>query len=259
MMFFKIVFRYFVYMSWRPNMTKLFTDEDFKKAKYNQLLPLQCKNCNRTFYLAKRRIQGGIKAKTKSTCDFCCIICGIRYLKPKNEVPCKTCGKMVHRSKAFTKRAKNTFCSKRCCGTYTASHKTNGTKVSKLEKWIANKLTSLYPNLDFHFNRTDTIRQELDICIPSIKLAFELNGIFHYEPIFGGKRLKRTQDVEKMKFQNCIEKGIELCIIDTSKQKYFKENTSFVYLEIIKKIIDQKIERLQEEKKELKYCQLELF
>jgi len=43
----------------------------------------------------------------------------------------------------------------------------------------------LYPDLVIHFNKKDAINSELDIYIPSLKLAFELNGIFHYEPIFG--------------------------------------------------------------------------
>jgi hypothetical protein len=38
-----------------------------------------------------------------------------------------------------------------------------------------------------------------------------------------------------------LENNIELCIIDTSNQKYFKENTSKIYLDIILKIINDKL------------------
>ena len=85
------------------------------------------------------------------------------------------------------------------------------------------------------------IDAELDIYIPSLNLAFELNGIFHYEPIFGEKKLNSTKNNDKRKFQACLEKNIELCIIDTSTQKYFKENTSKIYLDIILKITDNKL------------------
>lgn len=91
--------------------------------------------------------------------------------------------------------------------------------------------------------RKDTINGELDIYIPSLKLAFELNGIFHYEPIYNQLQLEKTQNNDQRKFQACLEKGIELCIIDVSKQKYFKESTSQQYLKIITDIINQKTPR----------------
>jgi len=74
-----------------------------------------------------------------------------------------------------------------------------------------------------------------------MRLAFELNGPFHYEPIFGTEQLKYTQNNDKRKFQACIEHNIELCIIDTSQQKYFKPSTAQPYLKIIKDIINSKI------------------
>jgi hypothetical protein len=80
---------------------------------------------------------------------------------------------------------------------------------------------------------------ELDIYIPSLKLAFELNGIFHYEPIFGNEKLNKIQKNDNNKFLKCQEKNISLCIIDTSSQKYFKEQTSKKILDIIINIINQ--------------------
>ena len=59
--------------------------------------------------------------------------------------------------------------------------------------WLEEQLTSLYPKLDIHFNRKDTIGSELDIYIPSLNLAVELNGIFHYEPIFGKDKLSKIK------------------------------------------------------------------
>ena len=125
-----------------------------------------------------------------------------------------------------------------CAGTYNNTHKTHGTRRSKLEVWIEEQLTKLYPNLEIHFNQKDTINSELDIYIPSMKIAFELNGIFHYEPIFGEDQLNKIQNNDHRKFAACHEAGISLCVIDTSGQKYFKPKSSQRYLDIITGIIN---------------------
>lgn len=57
---------------------------------------------------------------------------------------------------------------------------------------------------------------------------------------FGEDKLKRINENDNNKFHRCYEKGISLCVIDTSQQKYFKPNSSKKYLEIICKIIDEK-------------------
>jgi hypothetical protein len=99
----------------------------------------------------------------------------------------------------------------------------------------------LYPNLEFHFNRKDAINSELDIYIPTLKLAFELNGIFHYEPIYGSEKLDQIKNNDSRKYQACIEKNIELCIIDSSGLKYFKPEKCQKYLDIITNIINTKL------------------
>ena len=81
----------------------------------------------------------------------------------------------------------------------------------------------------------------MDIFIPSLKIAFELNGIFHYEPIFP-KKFKNIQKRDKQKIIECYKRNIGLCVIDTSKQKNFTEKTSKIFLNIIQNIIEEKLE-----------------
>ena len=52
------------------------------------------------------------------------------------------------------------------------------------------------------------------------------------------EKLNQIQNNDSRKFQACIEQGIELCIIDTSSLKYFKEQTAKKYLDIICDIIN---------------------
>lgn len=139
------------------------------------------------------------------------------------------------------KSRKNTFCNKTCSAKYNNTYKTTGTRRSKLEVWIQDKLQIMYPTLQILFNNRDIIQSELDIYIPDLKLAFELNGIFHYEPIYGEKSLNRTQLNDKNKFYLCITNNIDLCVIDTSQQKYFKEQSSYIYLNIITDIINSRL------------------
>ena len=127
----------------------------------------------------------------------------------------------------------NLFCSKSCSTKYNNENKKSGSRRSKLEMWIEEQLKNKY-EFEIIFNGKDTINSELDIYIPSLKLAFELNGIFHYEPIYGDEKLKTIKNNDNKKFQACLERKIELCVIDTTKKNDKK------YLEIINTIIKLK-------------------
>ena len=221
-------------------MKPLFTDNEFNSAKSLDLLPCQCYNCNQSFLLKKSRIKDALNPNEKTKAKFCTHKCKKEYQDEKILVQCSNCSVEFKKKISQIKKSKSgkSFCSKSCAATYNNKHKTSGTRISKLELWLQTKLTKLYPDLEFHFNRKDAINSELDIYIPSMKLAFELNGIFHYEPIYGDNKLHQTQYNDNRKFQLCLEQGIELCIIDTSQQKYFKEQSSIMFLNIIKNLID---------------------
>lgn len=225
-------------------MIPLYTKEEFESAKSREKLPLKCHHCGNMFYKSKNFIlldMSPNRQKNRNHSGFCSPKCAHAFLYPPVMVDCNQCGKKFKKLPSQIKRSTNNFCCSSCAAKYNHAHKTKGTRVSKLEKWLQEKLPLIYPNIDFLFNRKDTISSELDIYIPSLKLAFELNGIFHYEPIYGADKLFSIQNNDDRKMQACLEKGIELCIIDSSSLTYFKENKAIKYLDIIKNIIEQKI------------------
>lgn len=217
--------------------------------KGSDLIEFSCDVCSKTFARTKRQyraqvshITGGSykKAPKRHICSPECFT----ILKGKgSEVKCAQCGTPTLKSpsEALKSKSGRSFCGSSCAGKYNSAHKTFGCRSSKLERWVAEQLTSLYPELEVHYNRKDAIGSELDIYVPSLKLAFELNGIFHYEPIYGHKTFENIQNNDHRKFAACAEREIGLCVIDTSKQKYFKPSTSQPYLDIIVKIINQKL------------------
>lgn len=165
------------------------------------------------------------------------------FVKPilAKEVVCCNCGKTFTKQRHRIKDGQSNFCSTSCAATYRNSHKHYGTRRSKLENWLQEQLLKLYPDLEIHFNRKDAINAELDIYIPSLNLAFELNGIFHYEPIYGLEKLESIQNNDNRKLQTCLEKEIELVFINCSDQQKFKKTTSQKYLDIITSLINSKV------------------
>lgn len=222
-------------------MIPLYTKKEFDAAKSNYKLPLKCRNCSCTFMLSRYRILHALNKNTRTTGDFCSHSCQVKYNKPAVIVTCKNCSTSFRKQPKEIKKSKNNFCSRSCSGTYNNTHRKHGTRRSKLETWLEEQLTKLYPKLEIHFNRKDTINSELDIYFPSFKLAIELNGIFHYEPIFGEEKLSSIQNNDERKSQACHELGIEFCTIDTSAQKYFKTKSAQKYLGIISNLVDSKI------------------
>lgn len=222
-------------------MKPLYTEQEFKKAKSEELLPCKCYVCEKTFYKLKRVINRTLEGKKGFLAKYCSYKCRSSVNITKQKVCCINCDKEFYKVPSQIKKSKNQFCSKSCSATYNNTHKTHGTRRSKLEIYFEERLTSLYPNLHIDYNKTEAINSELDIYIPSLKLAIELNGIFHYEPIYGQNKLNQIQNNDHRKFQACLEKNIELVLIDISSLSYFKPEKANKFLNIITEIINKKI------------------
>ena len=216
------------------------SQEQFNNLKSRDLVLLECERCLKPYSLLKHHIQSFLNKKYKIR--YCSNECKNLANTKKQKYYCKQCNKELLRRPLELKKVKNFFCSHICAGKYNSKHRKSGTRRSKLEFWLEQQLTIIYPNLKFIYNDTSAIEAELDIFIPFINLAFELNGIFHYEPIFGLDKLTKTEKRDSRKMFICAKKQIELCVIDTTSLKYFKEKNAQKFLDIIVNVINKKME-----------------
>ena len=222
-------------------MKPLYSTSDWKLAKTRDLLPLECLECKGKFFRSKHRVQTAIKRGFGDTAEFCSVRCARLKQHPPITVKCEQCSVQFVKIKSQIKRCRHNFCSCSCSTTYNNQHKTIGNRRSKLEIWLESQMSRNYPSLVIKYNDKEAIQSELDIYIPSLRLAFELNGIFHYEPIYGVSKLSSIQKNDVGKFQKCIAKGIELCVIDVSTLKHFKIDKAIIFLEIITNIVNQRL------------------
>jgi hypothetical protein len=205
-------------------------------------LPFECEYCHSTFHIAAKEVRREIKRKNDCF-KFCNRSCFGLYQENKEKVVCANCNLEIFRIPSHIRKSKsgNSFCSSSCAATYHNTHKTTGIRRSKLEIWIEEKLRSDYRDIEILFNNKDVINSELDIYFPNIKLGVELNGIFHYEPIYGKDKLSMIKNNDNRKFQACLERDIELIIIDASKMKNFNITEAEKYYSIINSVLNTKI------------------
>lgn len=225
-------------------MIPLYTDKEFDLAKSQTRLPCKCLVCDSTFFTTKDLIKRSLKPNPRHKNNYCSRVCQQKSRISDdtfNTTSCATCGIEVTKKVSASKRHKNTFCSHSCSTKHFNKNKTHGTRRSKLEVWLEERLTILYPNLPIDFNKKDAVGSELDIHIPSLNLAIEINGIFHYEPIYGIDKLGKIQENDISKSKACHDAKIDLCVIDASGQKYFKVSSSKKYLDIINQIIKERL------------------
>lgn len=228
-------------------MNALFDISKINDLKKEEIICI-CKNCTNRFLADKRNVKrflGLIKESNgKNKIEYCSNKCQREYESKKSKIQCfcTNCNLILLKNKSQLKKSKsgNLFCSRSCSAEFNNKNKKSGTRRSKLEMWIEEKLKSKY-NFEIVFNDKSTINSELDIYIPSLRLAFELNGIFHYEAIYGDEKLNKIKNNDNTKFQSCIKNNIELCVIDTSSSKNFKPDRDIKYLNIIEEIINKRI------------------
>lgn len=221
-------------------MNPLYTQKEFDQAKSDDKLKCQCQQCKSPFYAKKKDIKRGMKDKQRAV-KFCSRKCRSEADKTGINCKCKNCGKEFYKTLNQYKRTKNHFCSQSCAATYNNKNKKHGNRRSKLEQWIEKALKENYPELLILPNNKEVIGSELDFYIPYLNLAIEINGIFHYEPIYGEEKLKQIQENDLEKKQLCLEKNIDLQIINTKDHSYITKKTSWIYIKNVFDIIDRKI------------------
>lgn len=201
---------------------------------------LICEICHKTF---NRNSRDMASYKNKNLNHiYCSRHCkGIANSK-KIEITCVNCFKSIWRTPSHMNKNKNSFCSLSCAASYNNRHKTYGCNRSKLEIYLEQQIHLMYPTLELICNDRQLLNGiELDFYFPSISLAIELNGIFHYEPIFGESQLAKIQNKDQQKIYLCNQKQINLAVIDASQHKNLTSKVKDKFLKIFKQIIDSAI------------------
>lgn len=100
---------------------------------------------------------------------------------------------------------------------------------SKLEKFILNKLLAEGYHVEFHKEQAlANTKLQIDIYIPSINTAIEVDGPSHFEPVWGKDVLKRNISYDNKKTGLMIGKGMVVVRIKQTKD-FSKSRASILY------------------------------
>lgn len=174
--------------------------------------------------------------------NYCSVTCRIKGTNKHSIVNCEECNIEIkrHNYKGRNSISGKFFCSKSCTGKYYTRNKTFGVNRSKFEIWLEEQLPLQFPELEFDFNNKEMIGYELDIFIPKLNIAIEINGPTHYEPIYGEIRFEQTKRLDNEKKKLCLENGIKHHIIDVSKIRNWRPKTTEKHFDEICKIINDR-------------------
>jgi very-short-patch-repair endonuclease len=104
---------------------------------------------------------------------------------------------------------------------------------SKLEKFLAQKLIGDGYKIQFHQEQTlVNTKLQIDIVIPSINVAIEVDGPSHFSPVWGDDSLKRNIKYDEKKTGLILGKGFYLIRIKQTKD-YSVSRSNLIYDKLI--------------------------
>lgn len=222
-------------------MKMLISNDELKSLKSRELVALECENCQGVFQKGKNNVLSSLKGHPDFSLRFCSLKCHFTFQKRRSWIikKCEECKAEVLKQKSKIQRNKYNFCSKSCSAKFQNRNKTLGkSNRSKAELYIAKLIRNGFEHLQIKENCRNILPSglEIDIYIPEIKLAIEINGPLHFAPIYGSEKLAKIQDKDARKKKEAIESKCELLIVDTSRIKYWKETEVFLDEEYYRKI-----------------------
>jgi very-short-patch-repair endonuclease len=109
---------------------------------------------------------------------------------------------------------------------------------SKLEKFLLNELINNGHKVTFHEEHVlSNTKLQIDLMIPSLNLAIEIDGPSHFAPIWGSDTLNKNIKYDQKKEGLIIGKGLRLIRIKQTKD-YSKSRALLVY-DKLKDVIDK--------------------
>lgn len=147
---------------------------------------------------------------------------------------CAQCGKTVVKQISWLKKNEYNFCSKSCSATFqNVNSRLGKSRKSKAEDYLAELIRADFPDIAIEQNTRAILPSglEIDLYLPSLRLALELNGPLHYFPLYGQEKLNVIQEKDKKKQIEAQAAGCKLYIIDISRIKYWPETKAFLNLE----------------------------
>lgn len=199
---------------------------------------VECKNCHLLHYKAQCEL---LKSIRRNKNLFCSMKCYGSFNSGLLTVNCKNCTKLFHKKPSEINKTKNNFCCKSCAATFNNKNKTYGTRRSKLEKLIETNILKYFPKLNFICNDKIAIGSELDFYFPDKNLAIQINGILHFQPIYGEKKLSRIQELDQEKRKICQEKHIRLFELNCQNDKYLNKKIQNLRWEEIREILAEEV------------------
>ena len=110
--------------------------------------------------------------------------------------------------------------------------------VHQLEKFILNSLLSDGYKVIFHQEQTlSNTKLQIDIMIPSINTAIEIDGPSHFLPVWGDEALERNVKYDQKKEGLIIGKGLYLIRIQQTKD--FSKTRALLVYDKLKNALEQ--------------------
>ncbi len=198
---------------------------------------VKCLTCGIDFYKKLFKIK-------RSSNHFCSIECSAKNKNQKVEVKCSNCNKFFLKKHGQIQKRPRHCCSIYCYKMLAKFKKNWGSNRSKLEIYVEKRLTEEL-TLNISYNKT-SIGYELDIYLPELSFAIELNGITHYKAIYGEEALLKRQEIDRLKAEECVKRNIKLIVINVSEDKDNKRTLEKRYNEI-KNLILSRLEEYKQQ------------
>lgn len=206
---------------------------ELKTYRARAAVPLECENCGIVFRKPKCDVLTSLKGNPQFALRFCSLKChhSKRVKDAHVEVACEQCDRVVVKQISWLKNNRHNFCSRSCSAKFQNAHKTLGRlRKSKAETYLAGVIRADFKGLLVDENVRGVLPSglELDLYVPALRLAIELNGPLHYFPIFGEAKLKSIQDKDIKKEVEAQSVGCNLITVDISRIKYWRETQAFL-------------------------------